>query len=213
MILILDLDGTIFETKSMDMSIFDPARKIIEEFSIRTLGGEISNEIIEELKSYPFDIVANKYQFPNQLRQQFYKVIQGIDYDLAIKPYADYSALKQLNLEMYLVTTGISKLQKAKIEALKIASDFNDVFIDDPFEPRRKHKLGLFQEISESKDPSQFWVIGDNPDSELKAGKDLGMNTVQRINQNQDRSKLSDYSIISFNELEEILLKSVRHKA
>lgn len=208
MILILDLDDTIFETKSMDMSVFDPAKALLEQYTLKKFGKEVSNQIIEEIKCFPFDVVADKYQFPDEIRKQFYDTIQTLNYSLSIKPFNDYSALKKLNHEMYLVTTGITQLQKAKIEALQISSDFKSILIDDPFDANRKKKRGLFQEILGTASPNDFWVIGDNPDSELKAGKYLKMNTVQRIKENQEVSHFSDYSIETFDELERVF-KSV----
>lgn len=101
----------------------------------------------------------------------------------------------------------MTNLQKAKIEALGISSDFKDIFVDDPFDSNRKQKIGLFQEISKTKVPNQYWVIGDNPESELKSGKSLGMNTIQRITEEQKVSVYSYYSIRTFNELEGILKK------
>lgn len=203
--LILDLDDTIFRTKSMDMAVFDPARQLIEDFALEEYGSEVSNEIIEEMKKSPFDVVANKYQFPDNLSLQFYEVIQSLDYDLSIEPFEDYDALRRLNVPMYLVTTGMPKLQKAKVAALDIANDFVDIFIDNPFNLQRKYKAGIFRDILEHHESTQLWVVGDNPNSELKAGKDLGMNTIQRIGVNGEKSVFSDYVIHTFHEIEAIV--------
>lgn len=205
MILILDLDDTIFETRSMDMTVFDPAKRVVEEFALGHFGNQVSTKIIEEIKSIPFDIVANKYEFPDEVRSRFYTTIQNIDYQLSIDTYEDYSALKRLGHEMYLVTTGMTNLQLAKIEALGIASDFVGVFVDDPFAMHRREKIGFFREILGQREPDRFWVIGDNPESELKAGRKLGMNTIQRLNGRHDPSDHTDYTIQSFYELEKII--------
>ncbi len=108
-----------------------------------------------------------------------------------------------MNVEKYLVTAGFSRLQKAKIEALKIESDFKEVFIDDPFDPNRQFKQQFFEQILHSTQmpPEKTWVIGDNPSMELKAGKSLNLNTIQRLNPHNQRSEYADHTIFSFEDL------------
>ena len=50
-----------------------------------------------------------------------------------------------------------------------------------------------------------MYLIGDNPESEIKAGKKLGMRTIQRKSDSKVSSKYSDYEIESFEELKEII--------
>jgi putative hydrolase of the HAD superfamily len=144
MILILDLDDTIFPAKTLDYSIFDNAKNIIESFTHDAFGPTKSAMIIEEVKLIPFDIVAQKYNFPKAIIHAFQKEIDSIDYQLDIRVFEDYHYLKNLEVEKYLVTAGFSRLQKAKINALEIESDFKDIFIDDPFDPNRKFKQHFF---------------------------------------------------------------------
>lgn len=206
MLLILDLDDTIFETKSMDMSLFDPARRVVEEFTLKQYGAEETQQIVNEIKESPFDTVADKYNIPEHIQSRFYLSIQSIAYNLNIKVYDDYRVLRQLTCVKYLVTTGITNLQKAKIDALRIAPDFQEIFIDDPFDKNRKFKKGIFQQIITGIDPKQVWVIGDNPNSELKAGKELGLNTVQRLHENIEKSAHADHVIQTFDELKNIII-------
>jgi putative hydrolase of the HAD superfamily len=204
MILILDLDDTIFETNSMDMSIFDPARKVIEEYTVNHYGQIESDNIINEIKQLPFDTVANKYNFPIERRNRFYYTIQNIPYNLNLSVFSDYSFLQQIDCDKYLVTTGMTNLQTAKIKALSIHADFQEIYIDDPFDTKRKFKKGIFQEIVKKTDNKEVWVIGDNPESELLAGKELGLKTIQRLKNNK-KSIHADYEIRAFDELKRIL--------
>lgn len=204
MILILDLDDTIFETNSMDMSVFDPAQKVIEEYTIKSFGQRDSDNIINKIKQLPFDIVANKYNFPTEIRNRFYYIIQNTRYDLNISVFPDYSFLQEINCAKYLVTTGMINLQKAKIKALSIDADFQKIYIDNPFDKKRKFKKGIFQEIMQETASEEVWVIGDNPEAELLAGKELGLKTIQRLN-NNEKSMHADYEIKAFDELKMIL--------
>lgn len=208
MILILDLDDTIFPAQTLDYSIFENAKNIIERFTLETYGYVESAKIIEEVKLIPFDIVARKHNFPEEIIDQFQKEIDSIDYQLDIRVFEDYHHLKNLNVEKYLVTAGFSRLQQAKINALNIASDFKEIFIDDPFDPNRKFKQQFFEHIQKSTHlpPDKIWVIGDNPVMELKAGKALDLNTVQRMNEFSEPSEYADHYIHSFEDLHAILI-------
>lgn len=211
MILILDLDDTLFPTKSIEPSVFAPAMRIIETYFQTRASDEQYKQVLHDLWSTPFDHVAQKHQIPQSIQQTFVHQLNTISYELDIALYPDYSQLKTLDCEKILVTTGFPKLQEAKIEALNIRTDFSAVYIDNPFAANRKHKLGIFQEIVASKNssPSHFTVIGDNPVSEIQAGKSLGMYTIQRKKMDTPPSPLADYSIDSFAELEGVLHRIV----
>jgi len=205
--LILDLDDTIFETKSINSNIFAPAISLIKEYYKSNPGIDVE-EIISELWSKPIDVVFSKYNIPQPLASKFYQAIANIDYKaLHIQTFDDYQVIKSFPNKKILVTTGLKELQIAKIKALGISSDFDAIFIDDPRKQPRQFKFNIFQQIlHESKmPPAKIWVIGDNPDSEIKAAKRLGMNTIQRLSKSKTVSELSDYKIQSFNELVDII--------
>jgi len=125
--LILDLDNTIFETKSISPEIFQPIINLIETYYLSINEQNLVNQIIEELWTIAIDEVFEKYNTPEKIQQQSYKILRELDYDLEIKAYLDYNILKSIPKEKILVTTGYEKLQLAKIEALKIGSDFKEI--------------------------------------------------------------------------------------
>lgn len=206
--IILDLDDTIFETMSMNPRLFDSAISLIENHYKQNYSYSKSKEIIAELWSFPIDVVFSKYNTKKTLVAEFYKKIGEIDYrELKIKTYKDYKAIKKIKKKKILVTTGLKELQLAKIKALNIENDFEEIFIDDPRLIPRRHKVDIFKQIlldAEVK-PEKIWVIGDNPESEIKAGKKLGMNTIQRKSKSKESSDFADYKIESFEELEKII--------
>jgi len=207
-VLILDLDDTIFETKSMNSKIFDSAISLIKNYYERSDSAVKSEEIIADLWSYPIDVVFVKYNTRKPLINEFYKRIEAIDFQkLDIKTFEDYKELRTLTENKMLVTTGFKKLQWAKIKALSIENDFDQIYIDDPRSTPRNHKIDIFRQIliETKKKPKEIWVIGDNPESEIKAGKELGMKTIQRKSKSKNLSEFADYKIESFYELRSII--------
>lgn len=206
--IILDLDDTIFETKSMNPRIFDSAITLIEDYYQQHHSIQKSKKVITELWSYPIDVVFKKHNTEEALVNQFYQMIAEIDFrDLNIKTFEDYKEIKNLHKRKILVTTGLKELQLAKIKALGIENDFEEIYIDDPRQFPRKYKVDIFRQIllNSKINPENVWVIGDNPDSEIKVGKELGMKTIQRKSKHKKIAELADYKIESFVELEEIL--------
>ncbi len=208
MLLILDLDDTIFETQSMSPEIFAPVFLLIEDHYKRNHSLERANALLADLWKIPFDAVAKKYDIPVELQNQFLQTLNRLEYDLKIGTFSDYPDLLKLQVPRILVTSGFRKLQKAKIKALNIETHFEEIHIDDPFQKPRNNKRSIFQGLLATRQLAahSVWIIGDNPDSEIKAGKDLGMNTIQRLKKkDQIPSPLSDFSIHSFAELAAIL--------
>jgi len=205
--LIIDLDNTIFETKSINPQIFNPVMSYIEKYYQSINENSIAQKIISEFWTTPMDEVFDTYKTPEEIKQQVYIKLNEIDYNLDIATYNDYDILKKMPHKKILVTTGYKKLQLAKIKALKIGDDFKEVIIDDPLSKNRKYKLGIFKEILEKEKlrPKDIWVIGDSVENEIKAGKQLGMNTIQRLKPGTEKSKFSDYGITSFSQLNAIL--------
>lgn len=205
--LILDLDNTIFETKTIRPEIFQPVMDLIENYYQSKNENQIVQQIIQKLWTSPMDEVFEKFNTPEKIKQQAYKKINELDYKLEITTYDDYEVLKSIPLKKILVTTGYEKLQFAKIKALNIKSDFIEIIIDDPLSSNRKYKLGIFKEILEKEKlkAEQVWVIGDSADNEIKAGKTLGMNTIQRVTTGVEKSTFADFGIISFHELNRVI--------
>ncbi len=206
--IILDLDDTIFETKSMNPQIFDSAISIVKTYYQNTATEKIAAKVVNSLWSDPIDIAFKKYKTPTPVIENFFKALEEVDFQqLEIKPYDDYPEIKSLKHQKLLVTTGYTKLQNAKIKALQIASDFDRIYIDDPKSNPRIYKLGIFKQImvETKKEAKDIWVIGDNPNSEIISGKKLGMRTIQRKTPKREKSEFADYLIESFEELKEII--------
>ncbi len=202
--LILDLDDTIYEAASLSPQTLEPALISIKEY----YDPQQASAIIAELWYKPIDVVIQKFNIPQPVVAECFRRLQQVSFEeIEITPFEDYSVIKQLPQLKTLVTSGLEPLQLAKVQALGISSDFQSIHVDDPRLQPRQHKLDIFRMILEA---SQFpaadiWVIGDNPQSELQAAKELGMRTIQRRAPHKSDWEQADHIIDTFYELEEII--------
>lgn len=206
--LILDLDDTIFRTNSIDPKIVNEPISLVKGYYEQIHRPELLEKVTADLWSNPHDIVFQRYKTPESVVRAFYESLEGIDHSaLDIHTFEDYEVIRSLDYDKVLVTTGLRGLQQGKIRALGIAEDFKQIHIDDPRDQPRKQKIDIFRQLVEEtqKKPEEFWVIGDNPSSEIAAGQMLGMKTVQRRSESHSIALNVDYVISSFEELKDIL--------
>lgn len=206
-LLILDLDNTIFDTRTISRKEVESLFKNFEVVAIAEYGVEKTEEIIAEFWHDSFDVVAKKYQFPQQLITEFENALNKTHFELDIQPFADFELIKNIEHDKILVTTGFKKFQESKINSLGIESIFSRIYIDDILSPERTSKKHIFNQILKEQSylPKQIIVIGDKSESELKAGFELGFTTIQVSKMGQSRSEYSDYAISDFAELAGIL--------
>lgn len=207
--MILDLDDTIFRTDTMNPQVFDVAISNLRKYYLSIGSAEHFEQVMAAIWSTPIDQVFEQFDTPVDIMTQFYNDIASIDYRmLEIIPFADYEIVRSYPMDKILVTTGIKELQLAKIKSLGITDDFIAIYIDDPRDQPRKHKIGIFNGIMKELGwtAEDVWVIGDNPESELKAGKDLGMRAIQRYSDTKAASEYADYKIQSFAELPQLFI-------
>ncbi|WP_298425108.1 HAD hydrolase-like protein [uncultured Kordia sp.] len=206
-LLIFDLDDTLFETKSISKKSVKPIFDAFEPLLINKFGTVLTSQIVPELWKYPFDVVADKYNFDAHQNAEFARLINTHEYDLNIHPFEDFNVITSLPYEKILVTTGFSKLQHAKIHSLGIKEQFHEIYIDDILSPERIYKKGIFQRIlmKRKRNSKLVYIIGDNPNSELKAGFELGLQTIQVSKFGQEKSRYAHYCISNFNDLLAIL--------
>lgn len=206
-LLILDLDDTIFETGTIKKESVKSILAKFKSIAIHKYGNALTNQIVSEFWEFPFDFVAKKYQFEDRIKFELARLINQTNFEFKIQPFNDFWIFEQMEFEKILVTTGFQKLQQAKIKILGIEKMFNEIYIDDILDPKRLFKKGIFSKILKTKNVKreQVYIIGDNPHSELKAGYELGLKTIQVSKFEQRKSKYANYIISDFNELIEII--------
>ena len=203
--LILDLDDTIFQTRSMNPKIFEPffehlVSKLKPDFNSQTI-----DAIVNDLWQNTWDKVIHTYNIPIASIMDSVKLLENLELNLTILPYPDYSFIKNFNGRKFLVTTSLTSLQESKIKALKIENDFEKIIINDTFK-EKKTKFDIFKElIAEfNLNTESTYVIGDNAASEIEAGNQLNMITIQILREGVVMGNNARYHIKSFDELPEI---------
>jgi putative hydrolase of the HAD superfamily len=174
--LILDLDNTIYPVSAIADHLFDRLFALITENADLNYENLINAK--DELTRRPYHLVADKYNFGNELKNKGISLLKGITYDLPMEPFDEYHHIKYTTLTKFLVTTGFSKLQWSKVKMLGIEEDFAEIHIVDP-EVSKQTKKGVFADILKRYQyvAEEVLVIGDDPESEIKAATELGIET------------------------------------
>lgn len=201
--IIYDLDNTIYSVKTIGWELLAPLFKIVSEAGYQ---GEI-DKIKVDLMSKPFQVVARKYRFGEALKQACVNLLKQLTYKGKIETYEDYYEIKSIPSDRFLVTTGFNRLQWSKIRALNIENDFIEIHVVDPSNSP-KTKKDVFRDILDRKyfTVEDLLVVGDDPQSEIKAGLELGIETVLYDRENEYPKTKADFKINNFRELKEWLI-------
>lgn len=197
--IILDLDNTVYPVSAIGDKLFQSLFALIEENeAYKGNLEEIKNRIMRQ----PFQVVAKDYSFSEQLKADCLKLLSTLTYEDKMESFEGYETVRNIPCKKYLVTTGFTKLQHSKIKQLGISKDFKDIFVVDPSQSELTKK-DIFQKIlaAHQYSPDEVLVIGDDLHSEIKAAKELGIDTVL-YNHNGEQPEVKDQkTILSFKEL------------
>jgi putative hydrolase of the HAD superfamily len=178
--LIFDLDNTIYPVSSIADKLFGELFAVLDQQAhiINSNHHDTLAHIKEEMTRRPFQFIADKYGLKAEIKESMEAILRSITYDLPMQPFTDYHSLKDIPLDKYLVTTGYPKLQYSKIKQLGIEQDFKEIFIVDP-DLSNQTKRDVFGGIIDKYNyqPEELLIIGDDPDSEIKAATELGIDT------------------------------------
>lgn len=174
--IIYDLDNTIYPVHSIAESLFIPFLKLIDEYNQYL---DNINAIKSDMMRMSFQVVAVKYHFNEELTQRGLNLLQSITYTGPINYFNDYPDIKNIFAERFLVTTGFYNLQYSKIRGMGIENDFTEIHVVDPL-TSIKTKKDVFADIMQrhNYNASDVLVVGDDPESEIKAAAELGIDTV-----------------------------------
>lgn len=174
--LIFDLDNTIYPVHSIGEALFAPL------FTLLANSGEIlgqADAVKDAIQRKPFQLVAAEFGFSDALTQKGIQLLQHLSYKGHIEPFPDFQWIQNLPQPKFLVTTGFTKLQESKIDGMHLQDYFVEIHIVDPMLDDRTKKH-VFSDILTryTLDPDDVLVIGDDPDSEIKAAQSLGIPTI-----------------------------------
>jgi FMN phosphatase YigB (HAD superfamily) len=205
--IIFDLDFCLSAADEVGRELYKPAFEAIRKANKGANSESALDEALEEAWRIPFDVIAKKHGFSREMFDVGWNVFREITVKKSMNGYGDLHVLKELTPTKYLVTSGFRRLQESKVEMLGIRDLFAAVLIDAIDEPERTHKEGFFKQILEANglEPSEAMVVGDNPESEIAAGKRLGIRTVQILRPGVTRDERADHHVRMLDELKALV--------
>jgi putative hydrolase of the HAD superfamily len=185
---VFDLDNTLAHLEHLP-----------EEFTSNVLGPivnarknrepSLEKEIRLSFFTKPFSELKTEFALSDQ---EYQTAIQTMKYmaDLAatgVYPYDDMvptlAAIRELGFRMALLTRGVKELQEAKIRRLRLIDYFRDeIYIDDISQNEGgigKKAILVSIACGWKLEPPNIAVVGDDPNSELKAASELGMKAIE----------------------------------
>ena len=143
----------------------------------------------------------------DQILKNGLEMLENTVCTMKMSTFEDYEEIRKMPYKKFLVTTGFTNMQQSKVKQLNIENDFKEIHIIDP-QISNKTKKDVFRDIIERYDlkPEDILVIGDDPNSEIKAGNELGIDTIlyDKLNFNP---KSHNIRITNFDKLQKILKK------
>jgi len=175
--LILDLDNTIYPISSISEDLFAGILKVIDENSAHMPPQDVI-DAKDDMTRRNFHLVADTYNFGSQLKEKGISLLKEMTYTLPMQPFEGYEYVRAINLPKFLVTLGFTKLQWSKVKMLDIEADFAEIHIVDP-ELSTQTKKDVFAGIMNRHGytADEVLVIGDDPESEIRAATALGIDT------------------------------------
>lgn len=209
---IFDLDNCLMPASEVDAGLFAPAFEAIAAANDGSVAAEAMQKAFADIWLHAYDWVARQYCFTPAMFAAGWAEFARAEVTRPLKGYADLSGLETIPAERFLVTSGFRRLQESKIRALGISHLFKGIYIDAIDEPDRKGKRAIFQDIVERNQYGlhEALVVGDNPASEIQAGNELGLGTIQILRPGISRSPKAKHHIESLLELPALLSAAIK---
>jgi putative hydrolase of the HAD superfamily len=204
--IIFDLDSCLCAANEVGDPLYAPVFEAIKNANHGNLEADALQAAFSECWRCAFDFVAQKYGFTPDMITAGWDAFKKVAVTTPMRGYDDLPVLKELPVQLFLVTSGFRRLQESKIRALGFAHWFAAIHIDAIDEPERKGKQRLFEEIlaTHGLRREEVLVVGDNPDSEIEAGNRLGIKTVQILRSGVPRCHNAAHYVNNLIELKEL---------
>jgi len=174
-IFFIDLDNTIYFTKPNQEVLMRGLYDLLDQQDLNISDDEYQSAKQEMLR-IPFLKVARKYGFKKGVIDQAVEFLANREVTKPLIPGNDYHYIKSLKGRKFIVTAGFPKQQKSKVKMLGIADDFEEVYVVDVSKANKKEAfIELIQKYDLNKE--EILIIGDDAESEIKFGLELGMET------------------------------------
>ena len=174
-IFFIDLDNTIYFTKPNEEQLMSGLYQFLDEQYLGISTTQLQTAKSEMLRT-PFQKVAEKYGFRKEAMEDIIKYLNTREVLKPLKPSDDYHLIKALKGRKFIVTAGFYKQQTSKVKMLGIADDFEEVCVVDVTVSNKKDAFQkLIDQYQLNKD--EILIIGDDAESEIKYGQELGLDT------------------------------------
>ena len=205
--MIFDLDSCLAAANEVGDQLFAPAFQAIRNANQGAVSEAALSAAFADCWRFPFDFIADKYGFSPAMRSAGSRVLSQTEVRQPMQGYGDLAALAELPAKLFLVTSGFRRLQESKVKALGISHLFTGVHIDAIDEPGPKGKLQAFEAILQAHQllAEEVLVVGDNPDSEIAAGNQLGITTIQILRPGVPASPAATHQVRTLAELSRFL--------
>ncbi|MFC3561833.1 HAD family hydrolase [Pedobacter jamesrossensis] len=176
-IFFIDLDNTIYFTKPNEQQLMSGLYNILDNEYLGISEEEYQSAKKEMLRT-PFQKVATKYGFKQTAIDNAIKYLVTGEVTKPLSPSEDYHYIKSLKGKKFIVTAGFLRKQTTKVKMLGIADDFEEVYVVDVTTSNQNKKDAFETLIEKHKlNPEDILVIGDDAESEIKFGLELGLST------------------------------------
>jgi putative hydrolase of the HAD superfamily len=206
---IFDLDNCLAAADEAGEALFAPAFSAVRAANHGRLSDAQLSSAFADMWRHAFDAVAKKHGFSDQMLDAGWRAFCAIEVKQPLRGYPDLWEIDSLPLERFLVTSGFRRLQESKIAALGIEPLFSEVQVDAIDESPRHPKKDRFADIARRYGwkPGEVLIVGDNADSEIAAGNELGMPTVQTLRPGVPPAAKARWRIGNFGELSKLIPK------
>lgn len=179
--IIFDLDNCLSAADESSRQLLEPVFDAVRQSNNGRLSDGDLDKAFDECWRDAFDVVALRHGFSREMFEAGWSAAAHAEVSTPLQGYPDLGALHALPGKLFLVTSGFRRLQESKISALRVAELFEEVHVDAIDEENRRGKRRIFEDILAKHQlrPDEVLVVGDNPDSEIEAGNQLGITTVQ----------------------------------
>ncbi|WP_029274982.1 HAD family hydrolase [Pedobacter borealis] len=174
-IFFIDLDNTIYFTKPNEAQLMSGLYQLLDEEDLG-ITDEIYQTSKKEMLRTPFQKVAKKYGFKQLAIDRAVDYLKNREVTSPLNPSDDYHYIKSLKGRKFIVTAGFSKQQTSKVKMLGIADDFEAVHVVDVSTTNKKEAFKLLIDKYDL-NTDDILIIGDDAESEIKFGLELGIET------------------------------------
>lgn len=173
----IDLDNTIYFTKPNEDHLMGGLYKLLAEQDLGISEKDYQLAKADMLR-IPFLRVAEKFGFKSIAVANALKFLVTGEVTKPLKPSDDYHYIEALKGRKFIVTAGFLKKQTSKVKMLGISDHFEEIYVVDTMTSTQNKKDAFNALIEKYRlNSANILVIGDDADSEIKYGLELGLET------------------------------------